>query len=221
MTLKWPAQWLHPHWILIGSPFWGRWRNPEHGLLECCSKERSRRFAVHQPCVSRSSAQRLARREAPRQDARGTQSSPFGRAAWNFPRFGTCVGGYFIGGGFKILDVAQNNMANSTVATKTRLATTLLFENHPLWNHALRKSYIMLYYYIILHIMYIYIYIYYICVYYIYIYICIYTIYMYMYILIIIIIIPRGVARRSRPDGGGARDETSGRGEQLPRRCAR
>ena len=39
-------------------------------------------------------------------------------------RFGTCVGGCFIGGGFKILDFAESNMANSTVATHTQLAIT-------------------------------------------------------------------------------------------------
>ena len=48
------------------------------------------------------------------------------------PVFGTCVGGCFIGGGFKILDVAQNNLANSTVVKQTRLATACFLKPPPL-----------------------------------------------------------------------------------------
>ena len=46
--------------------------------------------------------------------------------------FGTCVGGCFIGGGFKIPDVAEDNTANSTAATQTQLAITCFLKPPPL-----------------------------------------------------------------------------------------
>ena len=45
---------------------------------------------------------------------------------------GTCVGGCFIGGGFKILDFAQNNLAYGTVVTQTQLAITCVLKPPPL-----------------------------------------------------------------------------------------
>ena len=44
----------------------------------------------------------------------------------------TCVGGCFIGGGFKIPHFAQNNMADSIVVTHTQLAITCFLKPPPL-----------------------------------------------------------------------------------------
>ena len=92
-----------------------------------------------------------------------------------YPCFGTCVGGCFIGGGFKILYFAQNNMANGTVVTQTQLAITCCLKPPPLKpppaqvpttpvQKVLRTSYsthLYCYMYVYIHIyMYIYIYIY-------------------------------------------------------------
>ena len=74
-------------------------------------------------------------------------SAPRPRRSWHrrpWPRarrrprrapIGTCAGG-----GFKILDLAQNNMAKTPLLQHRHNLQCLVVWNHTLWNHPLRKT---------------------------------------------------------------------------------